>query len=349
MASLRRGKSSDDIVADVKVLSPSCPTLRAAAGANAVDAEQPFANLVVTDVSFPGGEQGPANRQWLRSKGAQVVMNPVNCYDYLYDINRTGLYLNKVDIVLVFGMCYGQFNSCATSLVSARPSVSPFTSSVRRQYDWLPNDPLHHLNEALMGQNIATTNIIVAPQNYVRNIRPVADSYPTLQARVTVPPQLVLSVRMRHSLSTWCPHLLAHVSGPGVGMTCSHLITTASGGVQLDFCSLLLCSKRHGSIVVSLASGEARIFELMKANTIVPEGLPVVAPVGLGEWTKDVVHPQFGHNRYRGYFEHCLTQPWGSAPGNTLARTATGRLNLVSVAEWTRCGKLRYRQVHAIS
>ena len=134
---------------------------------------------------------------------------------------------------------------------------------------------------------------------------------------------------------------MAHVSGPNTHVVNSHMVRTASGEVQLDLCSLIMRTLRASGTVVSLASGECRVFELLKHNdaftAIGTKGDPIIAGDVGGYWGKKVIHPQFNTFPFRGFLDHATLRP-----RDTYACTRTGRLNLVAVSEWTQNSWLQW-------
>ena len=239
---------------------------------------RPFKGLIVTDLMFPGGEKAPAMRRWLRSQGATVPLESVSVYDYLYDMNRAGVFVDRVDLTITFGFCYSSYNSLATDMVDTDADKSPYNSSNKRQYRWLPKqNHLHHLNESLFGQNAAATNIILGPAYQIDAIKQTCKSFPATVVRLHIPHnrngQPILGIRMGRGCKFSQGHvLMAHVSGPNTDVVNSHMVRTSSGEVQLDLCSLIMSTLRANGTVVSLASGECRLFELLKAPRV-PKGL----------------------------------------------------------------------------
>ena len=90
--------------------------------------------------------------------------------------------------------------------------------------------------------------------------------------------------------------LMAHVSGPNGEAVQTHFVKTSSGEIQLDISSLIMTTLRHKGTVVSLASGECRLFDLLKrdgALSAFEKGTPVLSSDANGCWGKKVIHPQF--------------------------------------------------------
>ena len=101
-----------------------------------VPERMPFAyweKLFVTDLSFPGGDDGPKRRAQLKELGCTVVPNPVNVFDYRYDLKRNDYNIGDegADLVIMFGMCYNTFNSTGKKLISTDPRRAPFSSTFR--------------------------------------------------------------------------------------------------------------------------------------------------------------------------------------------------------------------------
>ena len=302
--------------------------------------------LIVTDLMFPGGEKAPAMRRWLRSQGATVPLESVSAYDYLYDMNRAGVFVDRVDVTITFGYCYSSYNSLATDMVDTDADKSPYNSSNKRQYRWLPKqNHLHHLNESLFGQNAGATNIILGPAYQIDAVKQTCKSFPATVVRLHIPlhrnGQPILGIRMGRGCKFSQGHvLMAHVSGPNTHVVNSHMVRTSSGEVQLDLCSLITSTLRANGTVISLASGECRLFELLKHNdafTAIDKGAPIIAGDVGGYWGKKVIHPQFNTFPFRGFLDHATL-----GPRDTHACTRTGRLNLVAVSEWTQNNWLQW-------
>ena len=307
--------------------------------------------LIVTDLMFPGGEKAPAMRRWLRSQGATVPLESVSAYDYLYDMNRAGVFVDRVDVTITFGYCYSSYNSLATDMVDTDADKSPYNSSNKRQYRWLPKqNHLHHLNESLFGQNAGATNIILGPAYQIDAVKQTCKSFPATVVRLHIPHnrngQPILGIRMGRGCKFSQGHvLMAHVSGPNTHVVNSHMVRTSSGEVQLDLCSLIMSTLRANGTVISLASGECRLFELLKHNdafTAIDKGAPIIARDVGGYWGKKVIHPQFNTFSFRGFLDHATL-----GPRDTHACTRTGRLNLSAVSEWTQNSWLQWIRASA--
>ena len=160
----------------------------------------PLTRLIVTDLAFPGGERAPVNREWLRSKGATVPQQSVSAYDYLSDMNRAGVFVDRVDLTITCGYCPSSYNSICSGMVDTNPKKSPYNSTNHRQYKWNPSNWLQHLNESLIGQDAASTNVIIGPAHQIDSIKQTFKSYPATVVRLYIPG---VSVGNRFFASAW--------------------------------------------------------------------------------------------------------------------------------------------------
>ena len=305
----------------------------------------PLTRLIVTDLAFPGGERAPVNREWLRSKGATVPQQSVSAYDYLSDMNRAGVFVDRVDLTITFGYCPSSYNSICSGMVDTNPKKSPYNSTNHRQYKWNPSNWLQHLNESLIGQDAASTNVIIGPAHQIDSIKQTFKSYPATVVRLYIPQSERGQPLFRIRMGSQCKFqddmiLMAHVSGPNGEAVQTHFVKTSSGEIQLDISSLIMTTLRHEGTVVSLASGECRLFDLLKHYFARPKwlkgcwGTPVLSSDANGCWGKKVIHPQFNIVPFRGYFDHVM-----NGPRETAACTPNGRVNLVSMGEWTQSNR----------
>ena len=73
--------------------------------------------LVVTDLHFPGGPVAVENREFLKKHGATVVPSQVDAYDFMYGINRAGVYMKPIDLTITYGMCYSSFKHDGSDMI----------------------------------------------------------------------------------------------------------------------------------------------------------------------------------------------------------------------------------------
>ena len=317
--------------------------------------------LVITDFHFPGGKIAVENREFLKKHGACVVLSPVDAYDFMYGINRAGVYLEP-DLTITYGMCYSSFNHDCSDMIESNPKHSregcKFNSGNARQWKWLPNvNHMHFLHEALAGQDSGANHIMIGPKFQIDQIRPVCTSYPNLIVQLHIPctPKPIFNLRMGRGCKEDLGKIMCFISGPMSRNLESHFIETEHGEIQLDICSVIMSTLVAGGNVVSLASGECRLFDLLKANATFKRMLqhqfrefagideweerqPFKRNDIGGIWGKKVISPQFKCNQYMGYFDFVVNK----APRETLACTGNGRVNLDSVSEWVKNNHVAY-------
>ena len=122
------------------------------------------------DIHPAAGEEYRDNLQWCRDHGVVVHSKPVNLFDYKHMLGSD----DDFDLVIGFGLCFGTF--CGANKVSrwkktgdGLPREPPIRESSveQRQYANLWNywegakSVQHTFNEALMGQDLRTTHIII--------------------------------------------------------------------------------------------------------------------------------------------------------------------------------------------
>ena len=125
-----------------------------------------FNGLFVTDVWPASGEQYLETRTHLLDRGAHIHQLPVNVFDYRFtmvkdvDVPQP----DQIDLIVGFGMnflCFGDHGMCSGS-------------STQRQYDHLAAGKKQFMhfnhqqifNEALLGQSLRTTQILIHQDNH---------------------------------------------------------------------------------------------------------------------------------------------------------------------------------------
>ena len=303
------------------------------------------------------------NREFLKRHGACVVLPQVDAYDYLYGINRAGTYLKPPDVTITYGMCYSSFKHDGSDMIETNSRHNrdgcTFNSGNARQWKWLPNfNHMHFLHESLSGQDPDACHIMIAPKGQIDQIRPANTSFPHLIAQLHIPftsqGKPIFNLRMGKGCKEDIGRIMCFCSGPMSRNLESHFKRTEFGEIQLDICSVIMSTILKGGTVISLASGECRLFDLLKDNETFKRMIqharrdlcesdewdarkPMKRKCLDGIWAKKVIHPQFNRNQYMGYFDFC------QAPRETFACTSSGRLNLDSVALWVQCNQVQYR------
>ena len=189
---------------------------------------------------------------------------------------------------------------------------------------------------------------MIGPKGQIDQIRPVCTSFPNLVVQLFIPcnydgqrPKPIFNLRMGKGCKEDTGRIMSFISGPNSRNLESHFIKTKSGETLLDISSVIMSTLVAGGNVVSLASGECRLFDLLKPNETFTRMLQHQFRVYAGfdreerklnkwediggVWGKKVISPQFNCNQYMGYSDFVINK----APRDTLAFTGTGRVNLV--------------------
>ena len=296
--------------------------------------------LHVCDIHPAAGEEYMNNLQWCRDHGVVVHSKPVNLFDYKHMLGSD----DDFDLVIGFGLCFGTF--CGANNVSRwkktdLPREPPIRESSveQRQYSHLWNrwkgapSVQQTFNEALMGQNLRTTHIMIHESHLVKGLSPHAIHFPTFVARMYNPlgPRH-LTQKMGHELVPSGNPMMAAVTGPGSEVASTHLRETFHQERQLDVQSMILTTLNANRRVLIVGAGEMRLLPTLSHSYPRPGGMPVVTP---DIPRKFCIAKKIGGKK-RSYFEYVLTEGHsnGTAPHDD---SVVGRVNLKRLRLWTDC------------
>ena len=104
-------------------------------------------NLHITDLTPASGETYVKNRQWCVDQGAQVYQSPVSLFDYrrMMCKNPDAIVPSAFDLIVCFGNSFARADG--------------YNSTVSRQYRFLLGSHQQLFMEALLAQDVNTTQI----------------------------------------------------------------------------------------------------------------------------------------------------------------------------------------------
>ena len=275
-------------------------------------------NLHITDLTPASGETYVKNRQWCVDQGATVYSLPVSLFDYrrMMCKDPDAIVPSAFDLIVCFGLCLNVFAS------GDKLSKGKENSTVSRQYRFLaqsasdlPGSHQQLFMEALLAQNVNTTQILIHQRNHAI-VSPVALSYCSAKMRLYNPQ----GPRNLSIVDTW--PLVCNVSGPGTIDVLTHVRNTRLCEQQLDVQSVILATLAAGGNVLTLGSGDLRFIRTLEHAMWFNPGRPIRQPGNVGT---------YGKRRMGGYFDFVCTTPMGTADHD---ESVVGRVNLKRVRRW---------------
>ena len=282
-------------------------------------------NLHITDLTPASGETYVQNRQWCVDQGAQVYQSPVSLFDYrrMMCKDPDAIVPSDFDLIVCFGLCLNVFGSGnKLSRYKENSTVSWQYRFLAKSASDLPGSHQQLFMEALLAQNVNTTQILIHQQNHAI-VSPAPLSFCFAKVRLYNPPgPRNLCMRMGMDLTTSSYPLVCNVSGPGTTDVLTHVRTTSLCEQQLDAHSVILATLEAGGSVLTLGSGELRFIRALEHAARFTPGQPIRQPGRVGT---------YGKRGMGGYFTSVCTTPTGTADHD---ESVVGRVNLKRVRRW---------------
>jgi hypothetical protein len=295
-----------------------------------LDSSRLLNGLVVTDVWPAAGPTYLENRARLLEYGAQLHQTPVDCLDYSFTMAKDGgmARRERIDLVVGFGMnlnCFGDVGTNRWSSTDRQYKHLSACAAGRKQFLHFNHQQV--FSEALLGQSLSTTQILIHQDNHAF-ISPTLSDVACARVPLYNPPgedQLFMKMGYdnRRSLKPlWC-----NVTG-NVMDVLSH-----ARGECLDVHSCIAATLVSGGTVLVVGAGELRHLRGLPGAEII--GRPIFAR---NSWTQAMnkwfpATPEHQASWFR-YDQWVLTTPWGTAPHD---ESVVGRVNLMRLREWLDC------------